>query len=326
MSKGLVDMQSHPKIMSLFHGDNSRGLQDTASSSDSDSVSDSVKKWNSPWAKYNIAYIDPKDLVSPSPSPSYSFSASKSKSTASGGIYVFIHSVVGVFKMKRTEGTWGHGEDILMELLGTLTGNSIIENNNILGNKNDALINKVNHVFLSLLGSDPDVSRCLLTIASSGMNSTGKLQLIVAANNIYLSELPTMYALERFALALGPAKPAADVTAAKILYIHTKGVRRNGINAAYPADWRRYMAFFLVEHHSMCIQAIDEYGFHTCGVLKQRKIYAGNFWWTTAQYIQDRAKSSGYRPLSELPWNMDNRYEAEVGKKKRRVISDNIIA
>lgn len=247
---------------------------------------------------------------------------------------MFIHSVIGVFKMKRTEGTWGHGEDILMELLGTLTGTDIVDinsnnnNNNKYNNnkhntnnkyntKNDALINKVNFVFLSLLGSDTDISRCLSIISSNGMNSTGKLQLIITASNIYLSELPTMYALEQFALALGsaPAAGTPAVTAtAKILYMHTKGVRRNGINAAYPADWRRYMAYFLVENHGLCIKAIDEHGYQTCGVLKQRKIYAGNFWWATSQFIRDRAKSASYRPLSDLSWNMDNRYEAEVGR------------
>lgn len=247
---------------------------------------------NKPWSKYQVNYIDPIHVVSTSESHS--------------GVFVFIHGVVGVFQKKKSPGSWGHGESILMELLATLTSDSNSDNdgNKKNNNKKGALINVVDRVFVSLLGSESDIMRCLSNITDRGLNSTGKIQLLLTANNIYLSEIPTIYALEQFALGLG--------SAAKILYLHTKGVRKNGINAAYPADWRRYMVYFLVEHHSLCIRAIEEYGFQTCGVLKQRKIYAGNFWWSTAGFIQDRARRVGYQPLANLAWNMDNRYEAEV--------------
>jgi len=66
-----------------------------------------------------------------------------------------------------------------------------------------------------------------------------------------------------------------------VLYVHTKGMRNNGGGGAEGAfnwtaykampahSWREYMSYFLIDHYDVCIEAIREKGYLTCGVLKQ---------------------------------------------------------
>ncbi len=189
--------------------------------------------------------------------------------------------------MKRKQGTWGHGLEILLELLQLTFFKS-------------GLKDRLAAVYLSLLGSDRDIHEAIHKIIP--FNQSGKIHILLTANNIYLSEIPTIYAIDR----LSPHFPPSS----KILYAHTKGVRKNGISN-YFDDWRRYMSFYLIEHYELCFEAIDRLKYDSCGVLKQRRIYAGNFWWASSAYLSRRRRLSVYRPLSELKWDMGNRYEAE---------------
>lgn len=77
-------------------------------------------------------------------------------------------------------------------------------------------------------------------------------------------------------------------------------------------DWRRYMMYMLVERKEICFQALtltrnDKPIYYTCGVnknLKHRGHYAGNFFWTVAEYLSGR-------PPVITDWSLSNRFEAE---------------
>ena len=93
--------------------------------------------------------------------------------------------------------------------------------------------------------------------------------------------------------------------ATAILYMHTKGVRQHG-KPSTPEDWRNYMIYFLVERSEICLSALFEYNYLTCGVLKRNNIYAGNFWWAKASWLKSRSTS-----LARTDWSISNRHAAE---------------
>lgn len=87
--------------------------------------------------------------------------------------------------------------------------------------------------------------------------------------------------------------------------MHTKGVRLHGRRSS-PRDWRRYMTYFLAVRNDLCLSALYDRGYQTCGVLKKNHIYAGNFWWTTAKWLWSRKDL-----FVKFPWEMKNRHVAE---------------
>lgn len=195
--------------------------------------------------------------------------------------YVFIHACVGIFSKKRGNGTWGNGESILVEMLKGIQSSDI---RTTLGG-----------VFIGILGKNQDLINVEVLIQP--FVEQLKMQVVVKNSNIELAEFPTLNAMQQFASRV----PSAT----KLAYMHTKGVRKNGIDQ-YPEGWRRYLQYFIVDRHEICYEALDQFQYCTCGPSKQAKIYAGNFWWTKAGYMASR------RPLiSDIAWNMDNRYLAE---------------
>lgn len=223
------------------------------------------------WSQYRLSYVDPAPLFT----------------TQTNGFYptVFIHAVVGVFQKKRGNETWGHGMNILVELIKTIEDSSIAPN--------------ISAVYITIIGAEHDRQKAAYNL--SRMNSTSKtlhkrLQILIQGNNIDLAEFPTLHALQQYAMHQAPDMP--------LIYLHTKGVRKNGI-ANYPHEWRRYLAFMMVERSELCARALQS-GYLTCGAQQQSKIYAGNFWWTTAGYIATKKPS-----IAEIRWSMQNRYDAE---------------
>lgn len=103
-----------------------------------------------------------------------------------------------------------------------------------------------------------------------------------------------------------------------ILYLHVKGMRNNGDSTSV-ADWRRYMVYFLANRWEICLSLLQpvrninssdtkkriSQAYHTCGVQMNLEEYAGNMWWSTAEWIQQ------LKGVHHLQWNMANRYEAE---------------
>jgi hypothetical protein len=209
-------------------------------------------------------------------------------------LFVFAHAAVGIFHKRRGFGTWGYGEYILKELL--------------MGIKDSGLLEKAAGVYVGLLGSEDDRMSAKLIVA----NYSSKANVVMEANNLYFAEFPTLLVLQNFSKVVH--KDSA------ILYIHSKGMRNNGGGGAdgaldwknyssSPAHyWRRYMMYFLIEHHDVCVEAIQKQGYHTCGVLKQglpSGVYAGNYWWSTASWLRNR------QSLMIYDWNMHSRMEAE---------------
>ena len=172
---------------------------------------------------------------------------------------VFIHAMVGIFKKKRGTGTWGHGLEILIELIDSLRESELYKEPNL-------------RVMVSLLGNKEDLAEAISTLNYNYTDVT----IVATSNNFENAEFPTLHALQTYANDTHHQS--------RLLYLHTKGVRRNGWNADYPVQWRRYMTFFLVDKYHVCKHALAVMKYSTCGVLKQDGIYQGNFWWTTAKW------------------------------------------
>lgn len=213
-------------------------------------------------------------------------------------IAIFIHAAVGVFHKKRGKGTWGYGEYILKDVLRSV--------------KESGLLAKASGLYIGLLGAENDrISSKLYIESNYSDGSNTKIQVVAEAENLYFAEFPTLYVLQNYSNVVHK-----DTL---ILYLHTKGMRNNhrlGFSfseefswdkySAMPSHlWRAYMTFFLVDHHDVCIETIRKHGYHTCGVLKQGEVYAGNFWWSSASWLRTRAS------LYSLDWAMHTRMEAE---------------
>ena len=263
---------------------------------------------------------------------------------------VFIHAVFGTFTYKRKDRqgqTWGHGNEILNELLTTLYQSSSKEttsSSSTAATNATSLIDIVDHVFITCLGTPEDVSTGVKDIMASpiwgsGENSNdnnsnkGKLKVLLTGYDKHLWEFPSIALLQHYANIIKPNS--------KILYLHTKGVRRNGPSDVNIADWRQYMTYWTVETAiDICMKALDggtstsshhkttnnhdsslvvlskdhinmeefKYKYETCGNLKRggaKPIYGGNFWWTSAKWISNRKPA-----ISELIWVSSGTYQS----------------
>jgi len=82
---------------------------------------------------------------------------------------------------------------------------------------------------------------------------------------------------------------AKEKPTAKILYFHTKGVTyHNQPNEKNITLWRKYMDYFNLEKWDDCILALEDHD--ACGVEWTESacgvyMFAGNFWWGRADYI-----------------------------------------
>lgn len=207
-------------------------------------------------------------------------------------VAIFIHAVIGVFpKRNGTGGTWGHGGAILLSMLRAI-GES-------------GLVDRVHRIYVGALGTPQAITEVqqAILLQFGGQRWDGKVVMVVSGRDLSLSEFPTLLALQLYAQAISPAH--APRTA--ILYMHTKGVRRNG---AYAGDWRAYMMHMLVVRAAdVCLPTLRGGSYSTCGALKtptgQGQIYAGNFWWATAEYLQQRPS------VLQLPWGYASRFAAE---------------
>jgi len=206
---------------------------------------------------------------------------------------MFIHATIGIFKKRRGKsGTWGHGTEILQEILQE------VEESNALA--------WFRRIYIGTLGSKTDVSLAQATIMSqfASQKWNGKIEFIVSGESLELNEFPTLMILQLYANLI-PESFAAD---SHLLYTHTKGVRQNG---DWSSDWRRYLMHMLLRHYlDLCRPALSNRGYLTCGALKtptpKGHIYAGNFWWAKGSYLQMRGDR-----IRELASTMTNRYVAE---------------
>ena len=209
----------------------------------------------------------------------------------------FIHATIGIFKRRRGKtGTWGHGTEILMEMLQTVQDANALQ--------------WFHRIYVGTLGSRDDVTAAQAQVHDRfrGPEWRDKLAFVVSGESLELHEFPTLMVLQLFSNLLPHGLVNDPSTATHLLYLHTKGVRRNG---DYSPDWRRYMLYMLLVHYkAICEPAMRERGYSTCGALKtptsKGVIYAGNFWWAQASHLQSKGDS-----IRDLAWSSVNRYAAE---------------
>ena len=197
-------------------------------------------------------------------------------------VAVFIHACVGIFKKKKPVGTnetWGYGREIMVEILEHAKSSGLLS-------LRDA------SVYVTLLGTPSD--RSLATRTLEQFNSSGNVHVLMTGANLFVSELPTIKAVQLYAQRVAGTS--------RLLYFHTKGMRNMG---KYKHDWRQYAQHFLIDRHSVCLEAL-RVGHATCGVQLNGEEYVGNFFWARADWVAQREMD-----LLAIPWNMNNRMAAE---------------
>ena len=114
-----------------------------------------------------------------------------------------------------------------------------------------------------------------------------KIKLVYTSENIKEYEIPTINKLVDYCKETNENN--------HILYIHSKGAMSNANN------WRRLMNNWLIENWKMNIDCLKD-GYDTCGILKMKDHYRGNFWWVNSHFIKFYKKKIN---------NSNNRLKAE---------------
>lgn len=128
------------------------------------------------------------------------------------------------------------------------------------------LYNYLDHLFVGIVGDKP--------VDGLGLD---KLQILYQGENLDNYEFLTLRKLQILAYSC---------TNHRILYIHTKGLTTAGYSEAI-SDWRRYMAYFVIERYKDCLGFLENYD--VCGVdwrTNPAPHFSGNFWWATSEYIR----------------------------------------
>ena len=121
-----------------------------------------------------------------------------------------------------------------------------------------------------------------------------KIRIIYQSMDLTLGESVTLNLMRQHA-----SEMQSD---ARILYLHSKGVRTNGENPRIE-DWTRYMTYFTVECWRECQIELDLYD--TTGVNLSSQVtwhYSGNFWWARANYISTLGECSREPYLAPEMW------------------------
>ena len=150
--------------------------------------------------------------------------------------------------------------------------------------KQSGLYDKLDYIFVTMLGN------------YKKLPCDYKLKLIYYSQNSNEWEFPNYKRIKFFSDNVDDN--------IKILEIHTKGV----LNKPHSYEWRKYLEYFLIEQHQLCIENLDN--FKCIGVNQQYYInnenkyknhYSGNFWWSSSHYIKN---------LPQINMN-DDRYSVE---------------
>lgn len=207
---------------------------------------------------------------------------------------IFVHACFGTFQYKRKDKKgerWGFGVKILMDIL-----NSIYSNEALLSK-----VESINIVSVGLIEARKDAKRQIAAM-NHPHSKLSKLKWLVACEEKYLFEFPSLAVMQEYTKYMHANS--------NVLYLHTKGVRRNALLDTMITEWRRYMLYWTVDTvQNICFKALDEYGFNTCGALKRggkQACYAGNYWWTKAGYFARKQP-----PINSPAIDWRRRYNAE---------------
>lgn len=134
-----------------------------------------------------------------------------------------------------------------------------------------------------------DISLSAVGVRSEWVNDDEKFKVVHRNEDITKFEFPTLQILHKKCLE-------EDCL---VWYIHTKGSSKPGYQRGM--RWRRYMQYYCIALHDLCIESLKEYD--TCGANwnETRKIYEGNFWWARSSYIKtlDKPEIDKNRMLAE---------------------------
>ena len=226
---------------------------------------------------------------------------------------VFIHAAVGVFTYTRKDRLgqqWGFGADILEEIVDEVL-------------KNRKLVISLDWIYVGLLGAESDLEetkerlslKYRTNVAQEDAYSSRqvakrkiarkKIRVVLEGTNKFMWEFPTLSLIQTYASKIHPES--------EILYLHTKGVRRNAPNDDTITQWRRYMLYWLVERHEIC-QHVLARGAKTCGANKRgggKACYGGNFWWAKAGYLAQKSPK-----VAEIDWSINRSEGARYGAEE----------
>jgi len=127
---------------------------------------------------------------------------------------------------------------------------------------------------------------------------------IHVSNDSSLFEVPTLRLLHRISTEIVSKKGAAAASTTQLLYMHTKGVSYSTVYSQIE-DWVNMMLHFLVEKHRMCyhLLASDEFDAIGLNYCTHPRMFSGNFYWVTAEYVSNS--------LLPLQYEQSNKYDAE---------------
>ena len=122
-----------------------------------------------------------------------------------------------------------------------------------------------------------------------------RIQIHQESDDIELFELPTLRRISEFC----KKNPLS-----KILYMHTKGISypKDDPRHSNVQDWIKYMLYFVC-NAPLCLDKLDAYDTAGCNFLeKPHNHYSGNFWWSTANYINTLSLESFTDKMSAEWW------------------------
>lgn len=141
---------------------------------------------------------------------------------------------------------------------------------------NSELYKKTNNIIIGALGPKENTKKIHKYIAKYH-----NINVVFRKDDILEYEFPTLMYLYNDAIC--------SKDNYKILYLHCKGISyyNDPVKTQRIADWRKYMEYFCIDHHEVCMSALDS-GFDMCGVNWYSNVqhFSGNFWWTHANWIR----------------------------------------
>jgi len=151
--------------------------------------------------------------------------------------------------------------------------------------KKSELYDYINSIIICVLGNPEEI-----------IYDDNKIKIIHLSNEFDYYELLTINYIKDF------CKDKVDEH--YILYIHTKGVNKNG-NEECIKSWRHMMEYFLIDQYKICLDGLIDRNLSTIGnnlinskcIIDHRDLihvnkdhcyhYSGNFWWSKSSYIKN---------------------------------------
>ncbi len=134
------------------------------------------------------------------------------------------------------------------------------------------LYNEVDAIWCFLVGDDQsEIDQCVNLIKNSGR----KFKIAAIGHTDKTFERFTLKKIKDY-VKLGD----------KFLYIHSKGIGRQGDAKAHVLTWRNYLEYFVIGQYKTCIKKLDQHDVVGAEYVPwdNQAHFRGNFWWCNASY------------------------------------------